>query len=134
MLLLQLWLMIAKVSPPDILSYCKTIAKFFSFMTIWTNILVAGVVSFPLLLPKNALSKYLSRPFIQGAVLVYILHVSIAYHILLADIWNPQGGQKVADISLHYAMPAIYLIFWIIFVPKGFFRVGKVHTILIYPL
>src|SRR5882724_8010378 len=133
-LILQFWLLIASVKVPSTKSYLTSIGEYFSYLTIWTNIIVGCVITLPLIDKRAALTVYLSRPFIQTAVLVYILIVCISYHILLSEIWDPQGWQKIADISLHYGLPILYFLFWLLYVPKGYFIYSKVYTILSYPL
>jgi hypothetical protein len=52
----------------------------------------------------------------------YITIVGIVYSLVLRDLWNPQGLQKLADLLLHDVIPVVYLIFWLRFVPKGVLR------------
>ena len=110
----------------------KTIT-FLSYMTILTNILVALVYIIPLVMPATKTGKFLSKPFVQTATLVYIIVVCIGYHILLSKIWSPQGLQKAADISLHYLVPVFYIFFWLFFVQKGTLKYTFAFTWLLYP-
>src|SRR5579885_727638 len=107
---------------------------FFSYMTILTNTLVALVYIVPVLSPQSKFGNFLSKPTAQTATLVYIIIVCIAYHFLLAHIWNPQGLQKPVDISLHYAVPILYTIFWFLFVQKGTLKYKHAFAWLLYPL
>lgn len=106
---------------------------FFSYMTIWSNILVALVYILPLMVPKTRLGKFLSRPFAQTGVLVYISIVCIVYFLLLASTWKPQGLQKFADVSLHYIIPLLYFLFWMLFVQKGSVQFKNVFAWLVFP-
>lgn len=114
----------------DFISHTIT---FFSYMTILTNTLVALVYIVPVLFPRSRFGKFLFKPFAQTATLVYIVIVCIAYHILLARVWNPQGLQKAVDISLHYAVPVLYTLFWFLFVQKGPLKYSYAFVWLIYP-
>lgn len=111
----------------------QTIA-FFSYMTIWSNILVALAYIVPLIAPKTRTGKFLSRPFAQTAILVYISIVCIVYFLLLANTWNPQGLQKFVDVSLHYVNPLLYFLFWILWVAKGNVQFKNVFAWLVFPL
>ena len=116
-LILQLYLIIKRV-PESEQTYLSEIIRFFSYMTIWTNILVTLTFTVPLIAKTSRLSQFLSRPIVQTATMLYITVVGIAYHFLLANIWAPTGLQKVADVSLHYIVPALYIVYWFLFVKK----------------
>ena len=111
----------------------QTIA-FSSYMTIWSNILVALVYILPLIASKTKVGKFLSKPFAQTAMLVYISIVCIVYFLLLAETWNPQGLQKFVDVSLHYVIPMLYVLFWILFAEKGNLQFKNVFLWLLFPL
>jgi hypothetical protein len=51
----------------------------------------------------------------------------------LSKTWNPQGAQRLADVLLHYVIPALYVIHWWLDYSKGVLR--WVHPLLwsIYP-
>lgn len=114
----------------DFMSHTIT---FFSYMTILTNTLVALVYIVPVIFPTSRFGKFLSKPFAQTATLVYIVIVCIAYHFLLARVWNPQGLQKAVDISLHYIVPILYTLFWFLFVQKGILKYKYAIIWLVYP-
>ncbi|QEC66119.1 hypothetical protein FRZ67_01915 [Panacibacter ginsenosidivorans] len=109
------------------------VVRFFSFMTILTNILVALAYILPLSSPSSKTGKFFAKPDTQSAILVYISIVSLGYHFLLAKIWNPQGLQYWVDKSLHYAVPAIYLLFYLLFVKKGTLAYNNIYKWLLYP-
>lgn len=88
-------------------------------MTILTNILVALVYVIPLFNPNSKAGLFFSKSRIQSGILVYILIVFLIYHFILAHQWNPQGWEKIADNLLHYVVPFLYLVFWILFAEKG---------------
>jgi hypothetical protein len=52
----------------------------------------------------------------------------------LRDLWDPQDWQLLADRLLHDIIPILYLLYWIIFVPKGLLRWKDALWWLIYPL
>ena len=54
-----------------------------------------------------------------SAIVVSIAIVGLAYHLLLRHIWNPQGLQWLADVTLHYAVPLLCLVHWWFCVPPA---------------
>lgn len=131
-LILQFYISLSYSSQSG-LTYFQSTVKFFSFMTILTNILVTLTYLIPLVSPGSKWSLYFNKPIVQSGVLVYILIVGIIYHFMLADIWDPKGMEKFVDILLHYVMPALYLLYWIFFTEKGKQNLINCIKWLIYP-
>jgi hypothetical protein len=77
--------------------------------------------------------RFFSRPGTMTAVAVYITVVGVSYSLLLRHIWNPTGWQLVADRALHDAVPVLYVLYWLIFVPKRGLRWSQPFWWLIYP-
>jgi hypothetical protein len=95
---------------------------FLGYFTILTNLLVCAALTVPLTAPNSAWGKYLSRPEVMAGVATSILFVGISYHLLLRNVWNPQGLNLVANNLLHYITPACYLIYWWLAAPKASLR------------
>ncbi len=114
-LALQYWLMMNADAPTDPVN--RTI-NFFSYFTILTNILVALAMTAPLLAPNSRIGRFFDKPGVRTAIATYIIVVSVTYHLLLRDLWDPQGLQKIADYTLHYGTPALFVLDWLLFVPK----------------
>lgn len=115
-------------------SVSAEIIRYFSFMTIWTNVIIALSYTIPLLIPKSRIALFAEKPAVQGGLLIYILIVGLIYHFFLAHQWNPQGWDRVSDDLLHYAVPILYLLYWILFAEKGKLKyINSIHW-LIYPL
>ncbi len=113
--------------------FAETI-RFLSFMTIWTNIIVAMFYTSQLITPDKWLGRFFSKASVQAALLVYIIIVGIVYHLFLAKQWNPQGLEYIADQCLHTAVPLIYLIYWIFFADKVKLKLTCAFQWLAYPL
>jgi hypothetical protein len=92
---------------------------FFSYFTILTNLLVAVVLSLSVWAPNARWGNFVSRATVQSGTAVYIAIVGIVYSLLLRQIWNPQGWQKLADVLLHDLIPLLYVAYWVIFVRKN---------------
>lgn len=107
-----------------------------SFFTILTNILVCLVLTYssPTSKPISGLARFFSNPLVASGVAASIAMVGIVYHLLLRKIWNPQGFQLIADMSLHYVMPALFIIYWVLYVNKAGLR--WLHSIVwcVYPI
>lgn len=114
------------------LSLTEALIRFFSYFTIQINILAALVLTAFAL--KASSDEWLVHPFVRSAIAVYIAMVGITYHTLLRHLWDPQGAQWVADMSLHTVMPAFYLMFWLACVRKAGLRWYDPLLWLIYPL
>ncbi len=114
-LALQYWLMMTADAPTDLVN--RTI-NFFSYFTILTNIIAALAMTAPLMAPSSSLGRFFDKPGVRTAIATYIIVVSVTYHLLLRDLWDPQGLQKIADYALHYGTPALFVLDWLCFVPK----------------
>ena len=90
---------------------------YLGYFTVLTNLLVAVSLSWPLLGPRSAPGRWFQRPGVASAIAVSIAIVGLAYHLLLRHIWNPQGLQWLADVTLHYAVPLLCLVHWWYCVP-----------------
>src|ERR1700704_3455928 len=64
---------------------------YLGYFTILTNLIVCAAVTAPLLAPASSFGKYFSRPDVMAAVTTSIVFVGISYHLLLRNVWNPQG-------------------------------------------
>ncbi len=106
-LVLQLYIMLVD---PALAGWAlaQITAKFFSFFTILTNLLVALSLTVCLLLPESGLGKFFSRPSVKSAIALYIAIVGIVYNLALRQLWKPEGFQLVADVILHTAIPIMY--------------------------
>lgn len=105
------------------------ILRYFCFFTITTNIVVAICCTASLLAPGS----FFARPKTISAVTGYILIVGIVYNLILRFIWEPQGLQMVVDELLHLVVPVLFLIYWLVFVPKDQLKWADAFPWLIYP-
>jgi hypothetical protein len=115
-------------------SVAETIVRFFSFFTILTNILVSFCCTMLWLRPGSSWGRHFSMPGTLTAITVYITIVGLVYNLVLRSYWEPRGLQQVVDELLHSVMPSLFLIFWILLVPKGKLQWKEVLPWLIYPL
>ena len=112
----------------------ETVIRFFSFYTILTNILVASYFTFLWLKPNSFAGLFFLRENVAAAITLYITVVGITYNILLRQLWNPQGLQWIIDELLHSVIPVFFIIYWLLFIPKGKLEWSSILAWLIYPL
>lgn len=92
---------------------------YLGYFTVLTNLLMALSLSLALLRPTSAAGRWCRRPGVATAVAVSIALVGLTYHLLLRHVWDPQGLQKVADVTLHYALPLLGVLHWWLAVPPA---------------
>jgi hypothetical protein len=61
-------------------------------------------------------------PTLLGGVTLSILLVGVVYSLLLAGTAVLTGGDRFANVIMHYAMPILTPLFWLIHAPKGGLR------------
>ncbi len=84
------------------------------YFTILSNLFVALTAGAVALAPGSRLVSSMLR----GCATTAIVVVGLGYHLLLREIWDPQGWQWVADNLLHYAVPVAALAHWLWFPPE----------------
>ena len=112
--LLQLWLSI-RLAFANGKSAMSGLIAYFGYFTVLTNIFVALVCTAGSLRQQShGCSPFYRLPFV-GCSTAAILVVGIGYHAMLRDLWAPQGAQWIADVVLHYVVPAGALLNWLVY-------------------
>jgi hypothetical protein len=93
------------------MSTLQGLAIYFGYFTVLTNILVAVASTWPAALPATAPGRFFTQPAAIGWVASSIAFVGVAYFVLLRHVWNPQGLQLVADVLMHYIVPALVVLY-----------------------
>jgi len=112
--LLQLWLSLRLVHGQG-KPAAQGLLVFFGYFTVITNIFVALVAT------AGARRRMRDRPRglygigVVGCATTGIVLVGLGYHVLLREIWDPQGLQKLADLLLHYAVPLGAVLHWFVY-------------------
>jgi hypothetical protein len=109
-----------------------TLINYFSYFTTETNLLIALMLTIFCARPQA--EQFLTRPSVQSALVVYIIIVGVVYAVLLRNLWDPHGLQLLADMVLHDAMPFLYPLYWLVFLPKGSLRWSDPAWWLVYPV
>ena len=108
-LALQYWLLYADMSAQGA-SFFEITWRYFVWFTLLTNTFVTLVMARAAWKPESL--NGLNAPRAELMAVTSILFVCIVYNVLLAPLWNPQGWQKVADVTVHDVVPIIFAIFW----------------------
>lgn len=110
-LALQYWLLYASMSAEGA-SVFEITWRYFVWFTLLTNTFVTLVMARAALRPESSVG--LNSPRIELMAVTSILFVCIVYNLLLAPRWNPQGWQKVADVTVHDIVPFVFALFWLV--------------------
>jgi hypothetical protein len=104
--------------------------------TLWempryfTNLTNALVV---LTLGSLALGRGPVRPVWLAALTASVVLVGAVYHLLLADLWNPQGLHFWTDQALHSAVPLGLGVWWLAYAPKSNLSLRGLPAFAIWP-
>lgn len=112
---MQYWLLVRYEAPNGV---AAASIMFFSFFTILTNLLAAAALLVPLIAPRSRSGQFLARPSVRTAIAGYIIMVGTIYYLLLRDLSQRQGWPLVFESLLHYVTPPLYVLDWVVFVPK----------------
>lgn len=105
--------------------------RYFSFFTILTNLAVALAASAAWRDGDAPWQRFFRSARVQGGTALSIAIVCAIYHFLLASSWSPRGLQRVADLALHYVVPALFVGWWLACVPHG--RLGWTDPLRMLP-
>jgi hypothetical protein len=98
------------------------LVSYFGYFTILTNVLVCISLTMPLIAPASSPGRFFARSDVTAGVATSIVFVGLAYHILLRNVWHPQGLNLVANDLLHYVTPTLFLAYWWFYFAKGALR------------
>ena len=106
---------------------------YIGYFTILTNVLVVLALTADARGPRGAVSRFFRRPDVHTAIAMSIVIVAAIYNLMLRQLWQPHGWQIVADNTLHVVMPALFLLYWWLAVPKATLRWPQVIHWQVYP-
>lgn len=96
-------------------SVAMSIVDYFGYFTILTNLLVALVLTGPMVAPGGAWARWAEDLRTTWTTAAAILVVGVAYHVLLSATYDPVGLAAGTDLLFHYVVPALYVGYWIAF-------------------
>jgi hypothetical protein len=94
-------------------SFARAFADYLAYFTILTNLLVALVLTVPLVAPQSAAARFFAHLHVTWTAATAILVVGLAYHFLLSTIHHPVGMEAVTNLGLHYLVPPLYAVYWV---------------------
>lgn len=97
----------------------ESIFNFISYFTILCNSLIAISLTAKVIAPQSNIGVFFSLTTVQTGIALNIFIVGLVYNTVLRGIWEPKGWQLVADNLLHVVVPFLYVLYWIMCVPKG---------------
>lgn len=107
---MQLWLLLGTTRASGG-TVVDALWQYLSFFTVLTNLFIAAVATATVFRPDA--ERGLAGGIARGCATTAIVVVGISYHLLLRNVWDPQGWQLVTDVSLHYVMPILGLLWWL---------------------
>jgi hypothetical protein len=107
---------------------------YLSYFTILSNILVAVTFTYAAVAPNSQAGRFLLRPTVALGTAVYITITGITFYFLLSSLYTLAGWTEHFDHLLHYVMPPGFVLFWLLFVPKGMLHLRSVLWMMIPPL
>lgn len=96
------------------LSTWRATGNFCSYFTVLVNLLVVLVFMAP--------GSFFRDARIRGAVTLYAVLVSLVYEAMLRRVWHPGGGEFLASLLLHDAVPFAVTAHWLLLREKGALR------------
>ena len=88
----------------------------------------------PILLPQTSTANFFTRAGVRTAVASYIIIVCIVVFFILRHLTILHGLDFLTDLLLHYIMPALFVVDWILFVPKDELAFKQVPWWLVFPV
>ncbi|WP_439448848.1 Pr6Pr family membrane protein [Stenotrophomonas sp. ATs4] len=74
------------------------------------------------------------RPVVAAALALCIGVTGMVYIVALQGLWQPSGLQWWVDAGLHYGVPVLYLLGWLLLLPHGALRWRALGGVLLVPL
>jgi len=111
-----------------------TLIRLFAYFTILTNIFVAVVATICGLFPNSRWGRVFASPKVFGCVVTSLVLVGIVFHIMLRDVYDPDGIKALANYLNHYFTPAAMLVYWLAFPTKQPMSLSVPVYWVIYPI
>ena len=106
---------------------------YLGYFTVWTNLAAALALTAAARARRDGPGAFFDRPGVHTAIAMAIIVVAAIYHLLLRQLWQPQGWQVVGDDALHTLMPLLFVLYWWLAVPKATLRWRHALVWQVYP-
>jgi len=104
----------------------EAVWRYFGFFTLLTNA-IAAVVSTAWMIRRPPGPRWLAMTAAN------IFMVGAVYHGALAQLWNPQGLQLLADRLVHTATPVLFTALWLFAAPRRTLKWRDTLWMMLYP-
>ena len=101
--------------------------RFFGYFTILSNLAVCVGCGW------LVLGRVL-KPAVAASLALCIGVTACVYVLALQGLWQPTGLQWWVDAGLHYVVPALFLLGWLLLLPHGELRWRALGGVLLVPL
>jgi hypothetical protein len=108
--------------------------NYFSYFTVLSNLLVAVTTTLVALAPESAPGRFFQRPLMATSVALYITVTGLVYWLILSRIYHLEGWVLFFDELLHYVIPPAFVLFWLVFIPKGTLDLRHLPWMLVAPI
>jgi len=112
----------------------KNIANTFSYFTVLTNLLIALSLSLTIVIPASGVGRFFAKVSVQSSLTAYIIIVSVIYNFAIRSSWSQPAYEFVYNNILHVVTPLLFVLRWLIFVPKGTLKWSNSISWLVFPL
>lgn len=124
-LVLQMHLLIVRFAEEG-RSAGEAVWRYFGYFTLLTNAFAAVVVTAWMI-------RRPPGPRVLATAATNIFLVGAVYHLALAQLWNPQGLQLLADRLVHTATPVLFTLLWLYAAPRRTLRWRDTFWMMLYP-
>ena len=111
----------------------QALAWFFGYFTILSITLVALSFTPWAVYPVDIIYPPITS-LLATALCAYIIIVAIIYHLLLRKAFPLTGLDRLASTMLHTWLPVLYVICWVLLIPKGLVLMNQTGYFLIFPV
>jgi hypothetical protein len=129
-LVIQFWLSMENTQYP----IPTTIVNYFSYFTILTNILTAVCFTFLAFNYRSGIGAFFTRPSVLTASTIHITIVGLIFNLILRPEIHSVGTQAWISDVLHVATPLLFIIYWVLCVPKNYYSWKTIAVWLLYPI
>jgi len=100
------------------ISVAERIIRYFSFFTVVGNGIIAVITTSTVAAPNSSFSRRVQNGSVLTAAAVYITIVAVVYSLFLRSVVNAQGWHLISDHIVHDVVPAVFVLYWVVFSPK----------------
>ena len=103
---------------------------YFSYFTIWSNIVVAGVAGVFVFRPRMS-SLWFKALWFSSLLMISV--TGLIYNIALADLVQAEGAAAVSNLCNHVLTPLAFVLAWLLVGPRGWVSLRVIAAGLVIP-